>query len=343
MSRTLTLNILADMIAGRAGCDPAMAEKIAGCYIAIVTERISSSGHAAIEGIGEFSVSGIGGNHILFRPDNALARKLNEPFEMFEPVELDTDFPIELLETPAGHTTLPDNSTPEKEDTGPTTTLTENETSDRVQIQEAAPSVTIKAQTETEPETTLTSDSETPELQPDNIELPIATEQDVENRPYRRPWRGIWLAAGFIAGIAAGSLLHDPLSHLWERNGNKEVTPAEAVKSEEPQTTTQSPDSMDNSDTMAQLPQDPVAPPKSIVETVRVGYDITHMAKKHYGNRLLWVYIYDANPSLPANPNHIQPGTEVIIPDIETLDIDPASAETLTYARKRASEIYGSL
>lgn len=343
MQKTLTLNILADIIAERAGCSPDKAEKALVCYVAILTERLSTSGHASIEGIGEFCVSGIGGNHILFRPDHVLARKLNEPFEMFEPIELDSDFPVELLEGSAADATRTDNcQIPETKGHEPDSNMSGNETSECGNMPETASAPQIQEQDESVAACT-DEDSGDQKLPSGNPEPPEATGPDTALPTPHRPWRGIWLAAGFIAGLGAGFLLHDPVSHVLKGESNKETTSSEIIESSDPQPETPVTDTLSRTDTVPLSCQDPAVTQKKLVETVRVGYDITHMAKKHYGNRLLWTYIYDANPSLPANPNHIQPGTEVEIPDLEASGIDPASAETLAYARKRASEIYGSL
>ena len=54
--------------------------------------------------------------------------------------------------------------------------------------------------------------------------------------------------------------------------------------------------------------------PKPVYDTVTSTQFLTSLARKHYGVKSYWVFIYEANPSL-GNPNRIQPGTRVLIPD----------------------------
>ena len=56
------------------------------------------------------------------------------------------------------------------------------------------------------------------------------------------------------------------------------------------------------------------AAPKPVYDTVTSTQFLTSLARKHYGVKSYWVFIYEANPSL-GNPNRIQPGTRVLIPD----------------------------
>lgn len=68
--------------------------------------------------------------------------------------------------------------------------------------------------------------------------------------------------------------------------------------------------------TQATTPSQPSATtaPKPVYDTVTSTQFLTSLARKHYGVKSYWVFIYEANPSL-GNPNRIQPGTRVLIPD----------------------------
>lgn len=54
-----------------------------------------------------------------------------------------------------------------------------------------------------------------------------------------------------------------------------------------------------------------------VYDTVTKSRFLTTMAGEHYGNKMYWVFIYEANPSL-GNPNMISPGTRILIPDMST-------------------------
>lgn len=62
-----------------------------------------------------------------------------------------------------------------------------------------------------------------------------------------------------------------------------------------------------------------------VYDTITSKSFLTTLARKHYGVKAYWVFIYEANPQL-GNPNHIQPGTRVLIPDRSTFEEDTPEA-----------------
>lgn len=67
---------------------------------------------------------------------------------------------------------------------------------------------------------------------------------------------------------------------------------------------------------------------------------LTRIANKHYGNRDFWVYIYEENKDKIANPNHVAPGTVVVIPPAEKYGIDADDPQSVKQARLKASQLY---
>lgn len=53
-------------------------------------------------------------------------------------------------------------------------------------------------------------------------------------------------------------------------------------------------------------------------EEIREGSRLTWLAYRYYGNKDLWVYIYDANKDHLGNPNEIRVGTPIRIPRLTT-------------------------
>lgn len=51
-----------------------------------------------------------------------------------------------------------------------------------------------------------------------------------------------------------------------------------------------------------------------IYDTITSTQFLTTLARKHYGVKNYWIFIYEANPGL-GNPNNIRPGTRVTIPE----------------------------
>lgn len=90
----------------------------------------------------------------------------------------------------------------------------------------------------------------------------------------------------------------------------------------------------------ANVPVPPKATtPEVIKDTVRTGYLLNDMAKKHYGNKCFWVYIYEENKAKIANPNRVGPGLVLVIPAPEKYGIDASSQASIKAANEKAGKI----
>lgn len=69
-------------------------------------------------------------------------------------------------------------------------------------------------------------------------------------------------------------------------------------------------------------------------ESISEGGRLTLLSEKYYGCRDFWVYIYEANKAVIANPNRLEVGTKVRIPKLDPKLIDLDNPETLLYARQ---------
>lgn len=69
-------------------------------------------------------------------------------------------------------------------------------------------------------------------------------------------------------------------------------------------------------------------------ETVEAGNRLTLMAKKYYGNKDFWVYIYEANKSKIPNPDRIAQGTLIRIPKLDSRLIDANNPRCIKKARE---------
>ena len=65
-------------------------------------------------------------------------------------------------------------------------------------------------------------------------------------------------------------------------------------------------------------PELPVYQQFIATEEIREGSRLTWLAYRYYGNKDLWVYIYDANKDHLGNPNEIRVGTPIRIPRLTT-------------------------
>ena len=65
------------------------------------------------------------------------------------------------------------------------------------------------------------------------------------------------------------------------------------------------------------------------IEPIAEGSRMTWLAKKYYGSKIYWPYIYDANKDHLANPSLIEVGTPVRIPLLTSAQRDTTDAETM--------------
>lgn len=73
-------------------------------------------------------------------------------------------------------------------------------------------------------------------------------------------------------------------------------------------------------------------------EQINEGSRLTWLAYRYYGNKALWVYIYDANKDHLTDPNHIQVRTAIRIPKLTALQQDTTNAQTkLTIERLKTA------
>lgn len=77
-------------------------------------------------------------------------------------------------------------------------------------------------------------------------------------------------------------------------------------------------------------------------EVVRPGSRLSQIARRHYGDPMLWVYIYEANRDKIQNPQDIQPGTLLRIPDLNII-MRGRTREEVTQEAKNKAEQYKNL
>lgn len=85
------------------------------------------------------------------------------------------------------------------------------------------------------------------------------------------------------------------------------------------------------------VPAQPAAEP--VKDTVKAGYLLHDMAKKHYGNKCFWVYIYEENKAKISNPNRVSPGLVLVIPPAEKYGINASNSASVKAANEKAGKI----
>ena len=108
----------------------------------------------------------------------------------------------------------------------------------------------------------------------------------------------------------------------------------------------------ENKDTLSEMEKDsvlkdsvisasPLAAPevKPVIETIRSGVYLTTLARKYFGHKAFWVYIYEENKDVIKNPNQVPIGTRLTIPSASKYDIDANNRTSVENAKALAAKI----
>lgn len=203
------------------------------------------------------------------------------------------------------------------------------------------PAGVVFAEEETEPEETQeeTQEEELPSLPqvggPEEIEPPkpicepepiFEPESEPGPKPKKRSWFAlVWIAYG-VACMAVGFML-----------GRLSVTPmapaAEIEKTILPDTAVcQTPDTSRVEETRISKPV--------VTDTISATRYLTTMAREHYRKMEYWVYIYEANADHLGHPDRLERGTVVVIPDADSLGLDPDDEQKVKEAIAVGRKIY---
>lgn len=316
-----------------------------------------------------------GHRKIVYIASKELSATVNEPFSMFQTIELTDDAVAELEAS--------DPAEPEREavcDVPFASTVYELEEPEvieeaeleRESAQEAA-SESIPEQPEAfEPasEESLDSDDDLKDLKDpkdlkDSNDLKdsvISEDAEVPAIPKKRFWPGFlvgFAAACLIAFVAVWALFqYGVLSS--ERLAEAESNPAVKAKAEtpasvevpavepdkakaEPEPATKEPE-VQKSASEAGGETEPAVPTqpsdKKVYDTITKTRYLTTMAKDHYGNYHLWPYIYKENEKILGHPDRIRPGTKVVVPPLSKYGVNPDNKADIDKAKKLGNEIY---
>lgn len=166
---------------------------------------------------------------------------------------------------------------------------------------------------------------------------------------------GLGFFAGLIVGLAIGACsVYFAIDYLFpNRSAAVEEDMIEVI---EEQPATPVADTISSVDTVATPPAAPAPQPVAepapaaapaaeakakapVVDVIAKGYLLNDMAKKHFGNKAFWVYIYEENKAKIKNPNAMQPGDKLVIPDAAKYGIDASNPASVKAANDMAGKI----
>ncbi|MGL5562333.1 MAG: LysM peptidoglycan-binding domain-containing protein, partial [Tannerellaceae bacterium] len=74
---------------------------------------------------------------------------------------------------------------------------------------------------------------------------------------------------------------------------------------------------------------------------LKKGMRLALLAEQYYGNKVFWVYIYEANKGIIKNPNILPVGALINIPAKSAYSINAKDSASLEKAKKLQSKLLG--
>lgn len=377
---TMSLPQLIDALIATGIADSATIRNFIQEFTAIIEGTLARGESVSVKGIGTFHAVEVADElYIEFAPDATLAETVNAPFSIFEPVELPdslTDADMETAEMACNETEpasqpCPPPIPPRREAAAPEPAATSP-----VSAPAPDPIIETPVQPEhAEPEhktAAPVSGNNEPEQAPHNtlptkeIEKIIEHERVVEVRDHSsHHTMHIVIASllSLVAGLAIGFFANNRLNLSHIKNVNIEAEGVNVIsKTEAKEGKSATADSLaavaaGHSDS---IPADTVSPgqgptavepeaktvetPRAaiVTDTVKANRYLTTMARRHYGKKIFWVYIYEENKNIIDDPDHIAPNTVVVIPPAEKYGIKAGDKESEADAMRRAQAIVNS-
>lgn len=377
---TMSLPQLIDALIATGIADSATIRNFIQEFTAIIEGTLARGESVSVKGIGTFHAVEVADElYIEFAPDATLAETVNAPFSIFEPVELPdnlTDADMETAEMACNETEPASQPCPPPIPPRREAAAQEPAATSPVSAPAPDPIIETPVQPEhAEPEhktAAPVSGNNEPEQAPHNtlptkeIEKIIEHERVVEVRDHSSHHTlHIVIASllSLVAGLAIGYFANNRLNLSHIKNVNIEAEGVNVIsKTEAKEGKSATADSLaavaaGHSDS---IPADTVSPgqgstavepvaktmesPRAaiVTDTVKANRYLTTMARRHYGKKIFWVYIYEENKNIIDDPDHIAPNTVVVIPPAEKYGIKAGDKESEADAMRRAQAIVNS-
>jgi len=342
MSERLNILDLASQLSDKTGKDKKNSELFIREFISIVSETLPNDKIVKVKGLGSFKVITIEqresvdvntGERILipshsrisFVPEKELKERINKPFACFETVELGDDISF----SDVGQSTEKKNveSTEEVEVVEEVTNEETSEINEEQKTEDALPEVPAEEVTELKSEEQETSEE---------VEQPNGV-SDEKQKKSSSNLTAIILVLLFVLFCLGVYSFYTGGFWIAERtNVEEQVKPAETIE--------ESFQPVDDATETVQEQLDAnttndIKEKEIVKETIVSGTRLTLISLKHYGHKVFWVYIYEHNKDVIKNPNNIQIGTEIVIPDAALYNIDVDNPKSIEKAEALQIEL----
>ncbi len=323
----------------------------------IIEEELTVGESVKIKGLGTFKLINVdprksvdvntgedieipGHKKVTFIPAKELSERINEPFSMFESVELPDDV------QPGSYNNI------DTENTSPLDIENSKKYDEQPNIEDTEVQLIQEQLTEPENDPEQTIPEINTESNPVCCDDSDSYEYYEETPAPSKRFRFLW---GFISGItltlvilmAAFFLLGGEIKNILDLKSslNKEtptISNIEKGKSKENQDTVASDIHVDSAKPNAEVENAVLTMPSDVpvYDTISRTRYLTTMAKEHYGNYNLWPYIYIENQKILGHPDRIKPGTRVVIPSLSKYGVNASDPEDIRRAKSKGVEIY---
>lgn len=364
MNETVTLPQLITRLATAAGCSPAEARRYIHDLFAEIEQALAEGKNYTLEGIGEFA-PGLDATHpVLFRADPAFAKQLNEPFESFPAVELPAEITEDLLDSKEEPAPAPEpaplpEAAPEPEkslETLKSSEISENSESSEDPKSSESSEISEDSEDSESSEDSAPQYAPAPAPRPRPTPEPPVTDEHLSVSRQHSTWLLITcgIMIGLVIGLILGYFAGTRMGRYYIEPEEMEEDSTEIVIDQPADIASQ--DALPSRDTIKTASNAAEATPPPTAQEVALPaptakepvYDnitqtqfLTTLARKHYGVKNYWIFIYEANPDL-GDPNKIRPGTRLLIPDRSTFEeaTPEATAEKARQHLNRLSAKY---
>lgn len=346
MNEKISIPDLADLLVQKTSCSKKDAEAFLRECFGLAAEIVSEGEPLKIAGLGIFepvwveSRSSInvqtgqpfeipGHYKLSFIPEKSMRDAVNAPFACFETEILDDDVDLG-----------PEISQPETDE--------DEDAEGNESISEASP-VTVEAQVIQETPISPATDTlyvvatKGEEPRPDQsavTDIPAAIDS---RKPALSPkTNGIAGHFAVVLTLVSGFLILILIAAYMLFRPHKQADPkqqagyAQAQSPEPRQNTT-----IHATDTLPEKAEkiEPETIKAPVIEVIEPGVFMTRLARKHFGHKAFWVYIYEENKQIIQNPDKIPIGTLLVIPDKSKYGIDMNDSTSIEKAREKAKII----
>lgn len=329
LEQKIIFNHLVEKLSIKTGCSLSVSEAFIRELFVLISSTLKETKTVKIKHIGTFSVVEGTSSLVDFIPDEEISQTINVPFAFFEPIELDADVADDIL----SEVDLIDDAFEEKDiisnDETENINVDESDVEDENQIINTDLDILDNVDCCVDAvEVDEISEDVIAENQNKNVEV---IEEESNKNDTKKNSLIIWLS--FIIGICIGYVLGCIYPYRINSNNMDNINTVNVTSSESEIAV----DTLINLDSISSnVVNDAIV----VTDTISNKRFLTTMAREHYGEMYFWVYIYEENKNILGNPNHIKPGTVVVIPPKSKYNIDKNNEEYVRDAKLKALQIY---